>query len=202
MVELEKTEIETPIQEEDIRRLKAGDIVYVTGTLVTARDTAHKRILQFLKEKKRLPVRFNGLPLFHCGPLVKKVNNEWTVLAAGPTTSMRMEPFEDEIIKSLDVRLIIGKGGMGEKTRKAMKLYGAAYGVFTGGAGVLAAERIKKVKNVKWFDLGIPDAVWIFEVERFGPLIIGIDSHGNSLFEKIQLKAEEIQADIIKEFEC
>ena len=198
MVELDKTELRTPIPEEDIRRLKVGDIVYVTGTLITSRDAAHKRILQHLREKKKLPVRFSGQALFHCGPLVKKVDGEWIVLAAGPTTSMRMEPFEDQVIKNLGVRLVIGKAGMGEKTRTAMKEFGAAYAAFTGGAAVLAAGRIKRVKRVEWLDLGIPDAVWVFEVEAFGPLIIGIDSKGNSLFEKVLSEAERRKAEIVE----
>jgi fumarate hydratase subunit beta len=183
---LKEIELKTPILKEDARRLRVGDLVYVTGTLVTARDAAHKRMLQYLKEEKKLPVKFCGLPLFHCGPLVEKTNNEWTVLAAGPTTSMRMELFEAEVIKKLGVRLIIGKGGMGEKTKKAMMECVAVYGAFTGGAAVLAAQRIKKVKDTKWLDLGVTEALWVFEVERFGPLIISIDSHGNSLFEKVQ----------------
>jgi len=198
VVELDKTELRTPIPEEDIRRLKVGDIVYVTGTLITSRDAAHKRILQHLREKKKLPVRFSGQALFHCGPLVRKVEEEWIVLAAGPTTSMRMEPFEDQVIKNLGVRLVIGKAGMGEKTRTAMKEFGAAYAAFTGGAAVLAAGRIKRVKRVEWLDLGIPDAVWVFEVEAFGPLTIGIDSEGNSLFEKVLSKAEKRKAEIIE----
>ena len=198
MVELEKTELRTPILEEEIRRLKVGDIVYVTGTLVTSRDAAHKRILEHLKEEKKLPITFKGQALFHCGPLVKKAESEWIVLAAGPTTSMRMEPFEDQIIKNLGVRLVIGKGGMGKKTQSAMKEFGAAYGAFTGGAAVLAAKRINRVKSVEWLDLGIPDAVWVFEVEAFGPLIIGIDSQGNSLFEKVLNEAERRKAGIIK----
>jgi len=201
VIELEKMELETPIPEEAIRRLRVGDVVYVTGILVTARDQAHKRMLQYLKEEKELPVTFNGLPLFHCGPLVKRVGKEWAVLAAGPTTSMRMETFEEEIIRNLGVRLIIGKGGMGEKTRRAMKRFGAAYGAFTGGAAVLAARRIKKVKQVEWLDLGIPEAVWVFEVERFGPLVIGMDSLGESLFKKVQVEAEKRKAEIIEGFE-
>lgn len=195
---MEKTELRTPIREEDVRALKAGDVVYVTGTLVTARDAAHKRILQYLKEGKALPLSFEGLPLFHCGPLVKKAVDEWAVLAAGPTTSMRMEPFEDEVIRNLGVRLVIGKGGMGDKTRKAMKKFGAAYAVFTGGAGVLAARQIRKVKHVEWLEMGIPEALWVFEVEAFGPLIIGIDSHGNSLFERVQAEAERKKTEIVR----
>jgi len=198
---LEKTELRTPIGEEDIRALKIGDVVYVSGTLVTARDAAHRRILQYLKQGKKLPVMFDGLALFHCGPLVKKADVGWTVLAAGPTTSMRMEPLEGDIIRNLGIRLVIGKGGMGERTQRAMKEFGAAYAVFTGGAGVLAAKRIKRVKHVTWLDLGIPEALWIFEVEAFGPLIIGIDSHGNSLFERVQAEAERKKNEIFKEYQ-
>lgn len=200
VVDLKNTELRTPIQEEDIRRLRVGDTVCVTGTLVTARDAAHKRILQYLEEGKELPVTFSGRALYHCGPLVKKKDGEWSVLAAGPTTSMRMEPLEDEVIKNFGIHLVIGKGGMREKTRRAMKEFGVAYGAFTGGAAVLAAKHIKRVERVEWLDLGIPDAVWVFEVESFGPLVIGMDSHGNSLFERIQNKAEEKKAEIIKRF--
>ena len=176
--------LKTPLSENDVYKLKAGDVIYLTGRLITARDLAHKRIRQYLRENRKLPFNLNGLALFHCGPVVKKVDDEWTVVAAGPTTSMRMEPFEHEVIEKLGVRLIIGKGGMGEKTRKAMMKHGAAYGVFTGGAAVLAAKHIKRVLDVKWMDLGTPEAVWTFEVEDFGPLIIAMDSHGESLFEK------------------
>ncbi|MEM3466984.1 MAG: fumarate hydratase C-terminal domain-containing protein, partial [Candidatus Jordarchaeales archaeon] len=96
----------TPLSESDIRRLHVGDIVYITGTLVTARDAAHKRIHQYLMESKELPFNLEGLALFHCGPLAKKVDGEWVILAAGPTTSVRMEAFEHEVIKNLKVRLI------------------------------------------------------------------------------------------------
>lgn len=186
-----KVEFRTPISEEDIRSLKIGDVIYVTGTMVTARDAAHKRIVQYLKEGEKLPIEMHGLPLYHCGPLVKRVNNDWIVLAAGPTTSMRMDPFEGEVIKRLGVRLIIGKGGMGGKTLKAAREFGAAYGVFTGGAAVLAARLIKRVRCVEWLDLGMPDALWMFEVEAFGPLTIAIDAHGNNLFEKVRNEAEK-----------
>jgi len=196
---LKKVELVTPIAEKDIHKLRIGDTVYVTGTMVTARDAAHKRMLQFLKEGKESPVTFEGLPLFHCGPLVKKVGGKWSVLAAGPTTSMRMEPYEDEVIKNHGVRLVIGKGGMGEKTRQAMKKYGAAYAVFTGGAAVLAAKHIEEVKGVEWLDLGTPEAVWVFVVRDFGPLVIAIDSEGKSLFEQVQAKAERNKARMLEQ---
>ncbi len=143
---------------------------------------------------------FNGSPLYHCGPLVKKTDGEWTVLAAGPTTSMRMESFEDEVIRNLGVRLVIGKGGMDEKTSKAMKEHGAVYGAFTGGAAVLASRFIKRVKNVEWLDLGMPEAVWTFEVDKFGPLIVCMDSCGNNLYAKVRMEAEKNKPKIISSF--
>ena len=194
---MEKIELKTPIREKDARELRIGDVVYVTGTLLTARDAAHKRIIQYLQEGRKLPFTFNGLPLYHCGPLVKKAESGWTVLAAGPTTSMRMEPYEREVIRKLGVRLIIGKGGMGEKTSEAMKESGAVYGAFTGGAAVLASKLIKKVNGAQWLDLGMPEAVWSLEVEGFGPLIVCMDSYGNNLYAKVRVDAENIKAKIL-----
>jgi len=197
---LEQIELKTPILVEDTRRLAVGDVIYVTGTVLTARDAAHKRILQFLHDGRELPMDFSGLPLYHCGPLAKRADNEWVVLAAGPTTSMRMEAFEDEVIRNLGVRLIIGKGGMGEKTSMAMKDYSAAYGAFTGGAAVLASKLVKRVKNVEWLDLGMAEAVWTFEVDKFGPLIVCMDSHGNNLYANVRKKAEKTKPEIIGGF--
>jgi len=183
--------LKTPISEEDIRKLRVNDVVYITGTVITARDAAHRRALEFHKEGKKLPVNMQGLAVFHCGPIVKKEDDKWTVVAAGPTTSTRMDLFEDEFIKDFKVRVVIGKGGMGKKTTEAMKRYGAVYGAFTGGAGVLAAKAIKNVKSVEWYDLGMPEALWVLEVEDFGPLTVAIDAHGNNLFEDVQKKVEE-----------
>lgn len=180
----------TPISEEDIRKLRVNDVVYITGTIVTARDQAHKRALQFHEEGKRLPLNLEGLAVFHCGPIVKKEGDKWVIVAAGPTTSTRMDIFEDDFIKNFKTRIIIGKGGMGKRTTKAMQRYGAIYGAFTGGAAVLAAKAIKNVKAVEWFDLGMPEALWILEAEEFGPLTVAIDSHGNNLFEDIKQKTK------------
>lgn len=181
----------TPISEEEIRKLKVNDVLYITGTIVTARDQAHRRALEYFKEGKPLPVNLEGLAVFHCGPVVKKEDEKWVAVAAGPTTSTRMDIFEDEFIKNFKVRVVIGKGGMGKRTSDAMAKYGAVYGAFTGGAAILAAKAIKKVKGVEWLDLGTPEALWIFEVEDFGPLSIAIDSHGNNLFTDVAKKVEE-----------
>ncbi len=183
--------LKTPISEEDVRKLKVNDVIYITGTMFTARDSAHKRALDYYKQDKKMPINPQGLAVFHCGPIVKKENTKWTIVAAGPTTSTRMDLFEDEFIKNYKVRVVIGKGGMGKKTTDAMKKYGAVYGAFTGGAAILAARAVKNVKSVEWFDLGMPEALWILEVEDFGPLAVAIDSHGNNLFEDIRKKVEE-----------
>jgi fumarate hydratase subunit beta len=190
--------LKTPISEEEIRKLKVNDVLYVTGTIVTARDAAHKRALEYSKEGKSLPINLEGLAVFHCGPIVKKEDDEWIVVAAGPTTSTRMDQFEDEFIKNFKVRVIIGKGGMGKRTTDAMKQHGAVYGAFTGGAAVLAAKAIKEVKALEWSDLGMPEALWIFEVEEFGPLTVAIDSHGNNLFEEVKKKVEENRTKVYK----
>ena len=184
MMRMRKIELCTPLSEKEIRSLNIGDYVFISGTVITARDAAHKRMMKYMAEKKKLPFSFDGLVLYHCGPLVKKVKDGWIVLAAGPTTSMRMEPFESEVIEKLGIRLIIGKGGMGEKTKEAMRRHGAVYGAFPGGAAVLAAKHIKRLIRVEWLDLGMPEAVWIFEVDHFGPIIVGMDSHGGSLYEE------------------
>ncbi|MHA1238505.1 MAG: FumA C-terminus/TtdB family hydratase beta subunit [Candidatus Odinarchaeia archaeon] len=190
-------EIKTPIPMELTKQLHVGDIIYLTGTVITARDAAHKRILRWIEENKNLPYEFGGVPLFHCGPIVKKINEKWQVIAAGPTTSMRMEELEYDVIEKLGVNFIIGKGGMGAKTQKALMKFGAVYGAFPGGAAALAASKIKRVISVEWLDLGTPEALWKFEVEKFGPLVITIDSHGDNLYKNVIKKAEKAYFSIV-----
>jgi fumarate hydratase subunit beta len=190
--------LSTPISESAIRKLAVNDTLYITGTIVTARDIAHKRALALHKKGEELPISLEGLAVFHCGPIVKHEGGEWKVVAAGPTTSARMEPFEDEFIRNFKIRVVIGKGGMGKKTVKAMKQYCAVYGAFTGGVAVLAAKAIKHVKCRVWSDLGMPETMWVLDVENFGPLTVAIDAHGNNLFERIQTKAEAKKETIYK----
>ena len=190
--------LKTPISEKDVRKLGVNDTIYLTGTIVTARDATHKRALDFHNQAKQLPINLEGLAIFHCGPIVKNDGDRWKVVAAGPTTSSRMDMFEDKFIKNFKVRVVVGKGGMDKKTVDAMKQYGAVYGAFTGGAGVLAAKAIKHVKGVEWIDLGMPEAMWILEVEDFGPLTVAIDAHGNNLFQTIQTKADNKKQKIYK----
>ena len=183
--------LKTPISEEEIRKLRVNDVLYITGIMVTARDQAHRRALEYLREEKPLPVKLEGLAVYHCGPVVSREGDRWVAVAAGPTTSTRMDLFEDEFIKNFKVRVVIGKGGMGRRTTEAMAKYGAVYGAFTGGAAILAAKAIKGVRGVEWLDLGTPEALWIFEVENFGPLTVAIDSHGNNLYLDVAKNVEE-----------
>ncbi|MEM2994964.1 MAG: FumA C-terminus/TtdB family hydratase beta subunit [Candidatus Bathyarchaeia archaeon] len=190
--------LQTPISEVEIRKLKVNDVLYITGTIVTVRDQAHKKALEQFKSGKSLPIRLNGLAIYHCGPIVRREGSRWVVVAAGPTTSTRMEIFEADFIKNFGVRVVVGKGGMGRKTTDVMAKYGAVYGAFTGGAAVLAAKAIKGVKGVEWLDLGMPEAMWVFDVEDFGPLTVAIDSHGNNLYLEVQRQAEENRRKIFR----
>ncbi len=187
--------ITTPISERDARKLRIGDIVYVSGTIVAMRDRAHQRALEYHKQGKPIPVKIKDAAIYHCGPLAKKKGGKWEVLAAGPTTSMRIEAFEAELIEKLGARMIIGKGGMGASTAKAMVKYGAVYCDFPGGAAVLAALAVKKIVDIKWRDLGLPDALWVLEVEDFGPLTVTIDSHGKNLRDQVMERALKKQTE-------
>lgn len=158
--------LKTPISDEQVKKLKTGDIVYISGEIVTARDRAHQRAL----ERSEMPVSFEIV--YHSGPLVKK-NKMWRVISCGPTTSARFEKYIARMTKKFGTKIIIGKGGIETKN--------CVYLCFTGGCGVLAARAVKKVKAVHWLDLGMPEAVWVLEVENFGPLVVAIDAQGNSL---------------------
>lgn len=175
--------LKTPVSEEDIRKLKAGDLVYISGTIITARDEAHLKALELHEEGKKPPVNFSGRGVFHCGPIMRKDSEDkWQVIAAGPTTSARMEIFQDNFIEVFKPAIIIGKGGMGERTSKACQKFGCVYGAFTGGAALLAARGIKEVEDVFWLDeLGMPECLWVYKVENFGPMIVTIDTHGANL---------------------
>jgi fumarate hydratase subunit beta len=193
--------LKTPISEEEIRKLAINDTLYVSGTMVTARDRAHKRALQFAKESKTLPINLEGLAGVHCGPVMRKQNDIWVTVAAGPTTSTRIDAYEPDFIRRFKPRLIVGKGGMGEKTTEAMAEYGAAYGAFTGGVAVLAAKTVRKVVAVEWLDLGMPEAMWVLEVEDFGPMVVAIDSHGNNAFRSVAAKVALNRQKILQRFE-
>ena len=194
--------LSTPISESDARKLRVGDTLFISGLMFTARDQAHRRALEIARRGDSLPFSLKGMVVFHCGPIVQKKNGEWQVVAAGPTTSTRMDSIEGEFIQRFEVRIVVGKGGMGAKTAEAMKGFGAAYCDFTGGAAVLAAKSIRKVRGVQWLDLGIPEAVWIIEVEDFGPLTVAIDSLGQNLHSQVSARVEENRSKIYKMLEA
>lgn len=183
--------LKTPLSEGDVRKLRAGDVVYLTGTIFTARDQAHKRALELRGRGEKPPVEMEGLAVFHCGPIVRKVGEEWQMVAAGPTTSTRMNALQPDFIREFKVRAVIGKGGMDTRTAEAMKEQGCVYLAYTGGCAALASKGVRRISAVHWYDLGMPEAVWVLEVEEFGPLVVGIDSHGKSLYEDVQKQVEE-----------
>jgi tartrate/fumarate subfamily iron-sulfur-dependent hydro-lyase beta chain len=165
--------IELP--KKDASDLKLGDIVTLSGELITMRDRAHNRAI----EGGELPAPAHTI--YHCGPLVKKEKTV-EVISAGPTTSARLNSYTRTMAEKFGTRLFIGKGGMDAESSKIFKEFGCAYLAFTGGAGALAAQGIKEVKAVYWEDWGMPEAVWHFRVEDFGPLVVAMDSHGGSLY--------------------
>lgn len=170
-----------PFTEEKIRALKVGDMVLITGRLFTGRDAMHKR----LHEGVAPPVDLTDQIIYHCGPVtVKDKKGAWRVTAAGPTTSIREEPYQAEILRKFKVRGVIGKGGMGQKTLAGLKDVGAVYFHAVGGAAQVLAEKIVKVNGVYWEDLGLPEAIWDLEVVDF-PVVVTMDAHGRSLHEEV-----------------
>lgn len=175
--------LQLPLNEETTRSLHAGDRILLSGRLLTGRDQAH---VWLMKEQQQdvVPYLKEGA-VYHCGPIMIKRSGKWTCRAAGPTTSIREEPVEADVIRNYGLRCIIGKGGMGKKTLAALKEYGAVYCHATGGAAVAIAECIKSVENVFCLDeFGVPEAMWLLQVEDF-PLIVTMDSHAKSLHETI-----------------
>lgn len=177
-------QLKTPCDEALIRSLKVGDAVEISGTLFTGRDAVHK----YLHEGGKLPSGVdlrNGI-LYHCGPVVIKDGaGRWKVTAAGPTTSIREEPYQDQIIKEFGLRGVIGKGGMGDRTLAACKEFGCVYLHAVGGAAQVLAECIKSVRNVYLIEkFGAPEAIWEFEVENF-PCVVTMDANGNSLHKEV-----------------
>ncbi len=186
----------TPIKNEDIENLSAGDIVYLNGYLITCRDMPHRRLVE---QGRELPVDLKGLAIFHAGPIVTKDGKGWKMVSIGPTTSMRMEVHEQEFIRQTGVKLIIGKGGMGPNTEEGCKKCKAVHAVFPGGCGVLAASEVEEIERVEWLELGMPEAMWVCRVKEFGPLIISIDTRGNNLFEKNKSAFNAKKAPTVKE---
>jgi fumarate hydratase class I len=175
--------ISLPASEEEVRNLRVGDEVVLSGRILTARDMAHK----YMVEKKPAQLRelLSGSVIYHCGPVVEKEKGKYRIVAAGPTTSIREEPYESEVIGSYGVRGIIGKGGMGPRTQEALRKYGAVYFSATGGLAVVLADAVKEVENVLMLEeFGVPEAMWVLKVEDM-PVLVTMDSHGRSLHDEV-----------------
>lgn len=179
----------TPLSKEDILKLKAGDKVYLSGIIYTARDEAHLEILKLTKEGKSLPFDLEGAAVYHCGPVTKETKNGWCAVAVGPTTSARMTKLTPTLLENYNVRAIIGKGGM-ENIAPVLKGR-CVYLSYPGGCAALAVEKIKEVKGVHWLEeLGVAEAVWELEVEDF-PLDVSIDAYGEDLYQKVMDRAKQ-----------
>ncbi|WP_302950456.1 L(+)-tartrate dehydratase subunit beta [uncultured Selenomonas sp.] len=179
---MEKKVLTTPIQPEDLADINVGDVIYLTGYLTTCRDVAHRRVIE---EGRKLPVDVKNGAILHAGPIIRKRGEgKYEMVSVGPTTSMRMEKFEEAFIAETGVRLIIGKGGMEDGTMRGCRDHKALHCVFPAGCAVVAATCVEEIVDANWLDLGMPETLWTCKVKEFGPLIVSIDSHGRNLFEE------------------
>jgi fumarate hydratase class I len=195
------TKLTVPIREEDVRALKVGEQVLLNGVIFTGRDAAHKYMIDnFIAgpcpdgEREFYEILRKGLAgsvIYHCGPVVRKrKDGKYEFVAAGPTTSIREEPYQGDVIGHFGVRAVIGKGGMRDKTLAACKEYGAVYLHAIGGAATLIADSVKEVVNVYKLDFGVPEAFWEIRVEDF-PCVVTMDSHGASLHDEVRRASEK-----------
>jgi fumarate hydratase subunit beta len=175
--------IQLPVSEKDIRKLKAGDEVAITGVMITGRDAAHKYLVETEAEDVR--ELLEDSMIYHCGPVVRKEGDSYSFVAAGPTTSIREEPYEAEVIEKYAVRGVIGKGGMGARTLDACGKFGSVYLSAVGGLATILAKSVVEVIDVhKLEEFGVPEAMWVIRVEDF-PAVVTMDSHGKSVHDEI-----------------
>jgi len=189
-----------PATDAEIAALKVGDQVLLSGTIITGRDAAHHYMIEnFIKreppESERqmyeiLRRALAGNVIYHCGPVVAKENGKYRFVAAGPTTSIREEPYEHLVIEKFNVKGVIGKGGMGAKTLEACRKFKAAYFHAIGGAATYIAQSVKEVIDVYKLDLGVPEAMWLIRVEDF-PAVVTMDSHGGSLHAEVEARSKQ-----------
>lgn len=180
--------IRTPLDPAELKTLKSGEVVYLTGRIFTARDQAH---IMMLRDGIPPELETKRLAVYHCGPIAKPDPLGWRILSAGPTTSMRMESLESDFLEKSGALAIIGKGGMGPRTLEALKRLGAVYLSITGGVGVTAMKQLGPVKKVHFLDeLGPVEAVWEFDAIELGPLVVTMDTHGHSLHESVSAETK------------
>lgn len=167
--------IQTPVKNDAIASLRAGDIFYLSGIIATGRDKVHQRVVS---EGMQCPFDFGGGAIFHAGPIVSA---EYELVSIGPTSSIRMEEWAADFIGKTGVKVMIGKGGMGAKTAEACRAHGAIHCVYPGGCAVLGAMQTERIEGVHWPELGMAECIWVLKVREFGPLIVTIDAAGSSL---------------------
>jgi len=177
--------LETPLSEEKIRALKVGDVVLVSGKVYTGRDAVHKHLAHADLPSEMSPDALQGALLYHCGPVMLKQGERWTVQAAGPTTSIREEPYQGDLIRRFGIRAVMGKGGMGAKTSAALKEHGAVYLNAIGGAAQFYARCMTRVDGVHMMEFGVPEAMWEIQVRDL-PAIVTMDATGASLHAEIE----------------
>ena len=196
-----------PISDEEIRSLKVGDTVLLNGVIMTGRDAAHKFMIEhFIKSEvqpdeielyEELKAIMDGGVIYHCGPVVKtNEDGSYSFVAAGPTTSIREEPYQRDVINHFNLKGVIGKGGMGADTLKACQEQPAVYLHAVGGAASLIAQAVKEVIEVKKLEFGVPEAMWVIRVEDF-PVVVTMDSHGESIHEQVEAKSQAKFAELI-----
>jgi tartrate/fumarate subfamily iron-sulfur-dependent hydro-lyase beta chain len=191
-----------PVSDEAIEKLRVGDQVRLTGIIVTARDAAHKYMIEtFIRRDGPIPEDerethadlmgwLKGSFIYHCGPVVRQDEaGKWHFVAAGPTTSIREEPYQAEVIEHFGLKGVIGKGGMGLKTLQACRDYKAVYLHAVGGAASLIADSVKEVVTVEKLEFGVPEAFWVIRVESF-PAVVTMDSHDNSIHAEVEANSK------------
>lgn len=184
-------ELSLPLSKEDVKQLRIGDIIYLTGHIYTSRDMAHLKYRALLEEDKPLPKDFEGSAIFHAGPVAMQApDGRWQLQVIGPTTSIRMEPYADMVGK-MGVRAIIGKGGMAEDTQRATKEYGYVYLQAAPGCGAKLAQGIRNIEDVHYLEMGMPEALWDLDADRFGPLVVAMDTQGSSIYANLKTQAIE-----------
>lgn len=203
-------ELKTPISDTAIKKLKVGDSVNLSGLMITGRDAVHKWLSDTYIAKTRIPTHedqeiydvlvpiLKGGIIYHCGPVVGGLDTmQYRFMAAGPTTSIREEPYQGDVMRHFNMKAVIGKGGMGNKTLQACQEVPGVYFHAIGGAASLIAESVTRVVGVYKLEFGVPEAIWVIEVEKF-PVVVTMDSHGNSLHDTIRKHSKEVLERLFK----
>lgn len=192
-----------PLDEATVRELKVGDVVYLTGDILTARDMGHLNMRKLMEKGAELPYDLKGRAVFHAGPVcLRNEDGSWRLNVIGPTTSIRMEPYAD-MVGQLGVNAVIGKGGMDQGTLDACAKYGYVYLQAPPGCAALLAQGIVGVNNADkdpvWFEMGMPEALWSLKADKFGPMIVGMDTHGNSIYKDTRARAAVVKSELYPE---